>query len=73
MSIGKKKINWESEKINCQKYVINLENDGSYDVIVPGGGGKDSSYVAWMLKNNANKIMCMCSTALRHRNWKKFR
>tara|TARA_B100001250_G_scaffold92690_1_gene77151 strand:- start:1176 stop:2276 length:1101 start_codon:yes stop_codon:yes gene_type:complete len=51
----KKKINWnkrwkELKKV-CDKF---RSNDGSYDVLVPGGGGKDSSYVAWMLKNKLN-------------------
>lgn len=31
----------------CDKY---RRNDGSWDVIVPGSGGKDSSYVAYTLK-----------------------
>jgi N-acetyl sugar amidotransferase len=31
----------------CEKY---RKNDGSHDVIVPGSGGKDSSYVAYILK-----------------------
>jgi N-acetyl sugar amidotransferase len=44
-------INWrerELELINlCNKY---RRNDGSFDVLVPSSGGKDSVYVAWMLK-----------------------
>ncbi len=48
----KKKINWNKRwkelKRVCDKF---RSNDGSYDVLVPGGGGKDSSYVAWVLKN----------------------
>ena len=31
----------------CEKY---RKNDGSHDVIVPSSGGKDSSYVAYILK-----------------------
>lgn len=45
------KINWslrEKELIElCNKY---RKNDGSYDCIVPGSGGKDSFYAAHMLK-----------------------
>lgn len=32
----------------CDKF---RRNDGSYDVVVPGSGGKDSNYVAHMLKH----------------------
>lgn len=31
----------------CDKY---RKNNGDYDCIVPGSGGKDSAYAAWMLK-----------------------
>lgn len=45
------KINWEERdkelKELCDKY---RKNDGSYDVIVPSSGGKDSSFVAYQLK-----------------------
>ena len=48
----KKKINWkkrEDELLQlCDKH---RKNDGSYDVIVPFSGGKDSSMVAHQLKN----------------------
>ena len=48
-------INWsnrESELAKlCDKH---RSNDGSYDVIVPGSGGKDSNYVAHMLKTKYN-------------------
>ena len=47
----KKDIDWvsrekELEKL-CNKY---RKNDGDYDCIVPGSGGKDSAYASWMLK-----------------------
>lgn len=46
-----KMIDWEKrekelEKL-CDKY---RKNDGTHDVIVPGSGGKDSSYTAYTLK-----------------------
>jgi N-acetyl sugar amidotransferase len=31
----------------CERY---RKNDGSYDCIVPGSGGKDSVYASWLLK-----------------------
>ena len=48
-------INWskrEAELVKlCNKH---RSKDGSYDVIVPGSGGKDSNYVAHMLKEKYN-------------------
>jgi N-acetyl sugar amidotransferase len=47
----KTKINWEERdkelKELCDKH---RKNDGSYDVIVPSSGGKDSAFVAYQLK-----------------------
>ena len=47
----KKKIDWEDRerqlKELCDRY---RKNDGTYDVIVPSSGGKDSFYVAHELK-----------------------
>jgi N-acetyl sugar amidotransferase len=47
----KQKIDWvqrEKELIDlCNKY---RKNDGSYDCLVPGSGGKDSAYQAHILK-----------------------
>ena len=44
-------INWSKRENEltqlCNKH---RSKDGSYDVIVPGSGGKDSNYVAHMLK-----------------------
>ena len=48
----KDKINWsereEELKNLCDKY---RKNNGEYDVIIPGSGGKDSIYVAHQLKH----------------------
>ncbi len=47
----KEQINWEEREKEllqlCDKY---RRNDGRYDCIVPGSGGKDSAYAAHMLK-----------------------
>ncbi len=47
----KKEINWEDRELMlqelCDKY---RSKDGSYDCIVPGSGGKDSFYTAYILK-----------------------
>jgi len=53
--IKKTKIDWilrdkELEEL-CNKY---RKNDGSYDVIVPSSGGKDSAFVAHQLKYKYN-------------------
>lgn len=48
----KNKIDWDQRekelKKLCDKY---RRKDGSYDCIVPGSGGKDSSYQSYVLKN----------------------
>ena len=33
------------------KFVTNIEKDGSYDVLIPGSGGKDSSWVSHIMKS----------------------
>jgi N-acetyl sugar amidotransferase len=49
----RKKINWKKRENILWKICdqIRSDKDRNYDVVVPVGGGKDSSYVAWMLKN----------------------
>lgn len=48
----KKTIDWNARKKELQKICNKFRSkDGSFDVIVPVGGGKDSSYVAWQLKH----------------------
>ena len=48
----KKKIDWNLREIKlwnlCDKY---RKNNGDYDVIVPGSGGKDSIFVSHILKH----------------------
>ena len=42
------------------------KSNGDYDVVVPAGGGKDSSYVAWTLKHkyNMNPLCVFCEPPL---------
>lgn len=48
-----KGIDWEKREIELIKLLDkHRSKDGSYDVIVPCSGGKDSSRVAYELKNN---------------------
>jgi len=47
----KKKINWNQRKKELSKLLDKFRrNNGDYDCIVPGSGGKDSVYAAWILK-----------------------
>lgn len=44
-------INWEEREENLKELLSKFRStDGSYDVIVPGSGGKDSSYTSHILK-----------------------
>ncbi len=51
----KKGIDWEARKKQlaelCDRY---RRNDGRYDVVVPGSGGKDSIFVSHLLKHEFN-------------------
>jgi N-acetyl sugar amidotransferase len=42
------KVRWKKLEEICNRY---RRNDGYWDVIVPCSGGKDGTYVAWMMKN----------------------
>ncbi len=47
----KKNIDWEKRENELHKLLDrHRKNDGSYDCIVPGSGGKDSVYAAHLLK-----------------------
>ena len=47
----KKEINWEEREQELLKLLDKYrKNDGSYDCLVPGSGGKDSVYAAHVLK-----------------------
>ena len=48
----RKKINWKQREKKLWEICNKIrKNNGEHDIIVPIGGGKDSSYVAWTLKN----------------------
>lgn len=47
-----KNINWEERDLKLKSLLEKFRrDDGHYDVIVPGSGGKDSSFTAHLLKN----------------------
>lgn len=47
----KEKINWKTREVELTKLLDkHRKNDGGYDCIVPGSGGKDSCYAAHVLK-----------------------
>ena len=47
----KENINWEDREKELLKLLDKYrKNDGSYDCLVPGSGGKDSAYQAHILK-----------------------
>jgi N-acetyl sugar amidotransferase len=57
-------INWndreEELKALCDRY---RSNDGSYDCLVPGSGGKDSFYQSWVLKYKYGMNPLTCTWA----------
>ena len=75
----KKKIDWkerEKELIQlCNKY---RKDDGSYDCVAPGSGGKDSIFAAHILKHkyNMNPLTVTWSPSLYtdwgYKNWKNW-
>ncbi len=47
----KETIDWESREQELQRLLDRFRrHDGQYDCLVPGSGGKDSCYAAWLLK-----------------------
>ncbi len=51
----KQKINWKSREGELIKLLDkHRKNNGDYDVIVPGSGGKDSAFVSHLLKYKYN-------------------
>lgn len=51
----KKQINWQEREAELVELLNrHRRTDGSYDVVVPGSGGKDSAYVSHVLKYKYN-------------------
>ena len=47
----KKKINWDLKEKQLKEICNRFrKNDGSYDILIPGSGGKDSAFTAHILK-----------------------
>ncbi|MFB5622941.1 MAG: hypothetical protein ACE5RH_03005, partial [Nitrosarchaeum sp.] len=73
------KIDWNSRQEQlaklCDQYRM---NDGKWDVIVPASGGKDSTYIAHVLKTKFNMNPLTVTFApqipswLDRRNWENF-
>lgn len=54
----KKDIDWEIREIQFKKLCDRFrKNNGEYDVLVPGSGGKDSVYAAHMLKEQGMNVL----------------
>ncbi len=72
----KKKIDWEKRESELQDLCKKFRSrNGSYDVVVPGSGGKDSAYVAHILKKNYNMHpLCVTWAPFEYSNigWKNF-
>ena len=75
----KNEINWEKRETELIKLLDRYrKNDGSYDCLVPGSGGKDSAYQAHVLKYNygMNPLTCtwppILYTDYGHRNFRNW-
>ena len=69
----KETIDWEKREFELQKLCNKYRSrNGSYDVVVPGSGGKDSFYASHILKHkyNMNPITCTFSPHL-YTRWGK--
>ena len=45
-----KNIDWKSREESLFLFLINIEKNGDYDVLIPGSGGKDTIYLSHVLK-----------------------
>ena len=48
------KIDWEVRWKELEKYAEKLKNSNEFDVLLPVSGGKDSCYVAYLMKHKLN-------------------
>tara|TARA_B100002019_G_scaffold292166_1_gene314446 strand:- start:3647 stop:4855 length:1209 start_codon:yes stop_codon:yes gene_type:complete len=71
------KINWPEREKELKDLLDKFrKDDGSFDVVVPGSGGKDSFYVAHQLKHKYGMNPLCCTWApfeWSHIGWKNFR
>lgn len=59
----KKKLDWNSRWTELEKLCTDARGSGSFDCIVPVSGGKDSSYVAYMMKHKMGmRPLCVTIT-----------
>ncbi len=66
-TFAKKEINWDDREKEFIELIARYKNkDGNYDCIVPWSGGKDSSYIAYILKfkYNLNPLLVTFSPLL---------
>ena len=60
----KKTINWEEREKELRELLDSYrKNDGSYDILIPGSGGKDSRFVTHILKEKYNMNPLTCTWA----------
>jgi len=60
----KKKINWDDREKEFSEILEKFrKNDGSYDVLVPGSGGKDSIFTSYILKEKYKMHPLTCTWA----------
>jgi len=73
----KKKIDWDKRERELQNLCNKFRSrNGNYDVIVPGSGGKDSAYVAHVLKHKYNMHpLCVTWAPFEYTSigWKNFK
>ena len=55
MGRRKKKINWKNRQDILRKLFNKKNKNNKYDCIVPVSGGKDGSYVSYILKKKFGK------------------
>ena len=74
----KKQIDWQARRDELIELLAKHRKPRGYDVVVPSSGGKDSSFVAWMMKHEM-RMSPLCArfapfmtTEIGERNWQSF-
>ena len=63
----KEKVDWKEREKELEDILSRYrKKDGSYDVLIPGSGGKDSQYLSYMLKYkyNMNQLTVTCAPSM---------